>query len=413
MNLDPQSQPFANRAWSHTAAGSCAYELLHRDMGQVSETTRPDRFITIDRRDAGSILHLGSEYSMIGLKAKGKFPKPGTVIRLALKQYPTMAHAEIELTERLALWQERFEFDIDRELACEWRMAIDVDGNLTSYDHAPPGAWRVRVDWAELSADGQLKVIDYKNKPAIDSDSALKSHEQLAGYAYAMSKLAPHVRSRPARLGIYYYQYGVTKVVDVDWPTIDALHERQMARARAKAKLRVIDIVPEPGFGRCQYCDIIGMCPAGSELMSERQAAPTDMEQAKALAKRIFVAEEVVSAGKKALKRFAQEHGNVMIDDDLGYAFKESMSNQVQLKQLIDGLVAEKVELDKVLRVDMDAIKAMAKEHKGVHRLVEANITRAVTGTEFTAVKPKDSKVTVAPTVRERVKKKGKKNEAT
>lgn len=403
-SLDPDSKPFSNRPWSHTSAGACSLELIAKTL-RLPTKGRADRFVTHLRRDEGSALHEAAELQMKALKAKGKFAPSERVVRHVLSAYPHLRSEEARLASKLAMWEERFVFDIDRELACELKLAITADGRTSSYDAPEVGAWRVRIDWAERRADGRLRLIDYKNKPSIDSDGDLKRHEQLAGYAWALGALYPVLRTQSVFFGVYYFEYGVTKEVELQWSEIDRLHARQMARADAKANLRVIDIQAEPGFGRCQYCDYLTDCPAGEALLSEEQTAPASPEQARELAKRVFVATELVKSGREALKRYAQEFGPVAIDADTGYGFKVTESNTANLLKIIEALNHAGIPLAEVMRLDLETAKRAAKDNEVLGLILKEFVTRQPTGTEFGPYRPDKVKAISVSEVRERVKK--------
>jgi hypothetical protein len=413
-HIDPNWQPFKDRSWSHTATQSCSLSLLAAQLDMPS-SGRPDRFTTLVRRDEGSLLHDSAEMCTKLLQSHGKYPTPIKVVRRILEtQYMALRGQEHEqrLAVKLLNWQENFVYDIDRMISCEWKLAIAPDGSTCSYENPVPGAWRVRIDYAEFRPDGGLRIIDYKNKPNIDTEAALKKHEQLAGYAWALGKMLPRLRDyETVTIGIYYFEYGFTREVEITWEEVDALFARQQARFKAKAALRIVDIKPEPGYGKCQYCDYIMECPDGSEMMSNAQSAPVDMETAKALASKVFIMQEILEASKKALRHWVQEHGNVEVSEGLGFGYKVSYENKSNVAAIIAEAKAADIELSDILSLNLAAAKRLAKGKPGeddgnpkMSEILERHVSRVIKGSEFTDYHPEKDEVLTTPKISTKVK---------
>ena len=404
-------KPFKDKSWSHSSASSCPQVLLWRQ-NKFKGSGRPDRIVAIDRRDRGSFLHDAAELSLKTLRTHGKWPVPARVCEHILikggdrgEGYSTMSDVVGELVVKVALFQECFRFSMDDHLGSEWRLCIDPTGQTCSYDDPPVGSWRGKIDWAEISEAGAIRVIDFKNRPAIHPKSELMSHDQLLGYAWMLGCLYPQARKHHATIGIYYFEYGVTDEVEVTWDDVDAAMRRQRAKVNRLAGLKVLDVKPEPGFGRCQYCDHLSDCPEGLSLLDDKTSAPVDKETAVALAKQLFVIDELYSASRAALKRYAEEHGPVAISDDTGYGFVVKTETEINTKLVIAELRAAGKDMWPALRIDKDELKKLIRDDKELQvRIGKHTKTREVT--RFDSYKPKKDNVQATPMVDARVRRK-------
>jgi len=203
----------------------------------------------------------------------------------------------------------------------EMRLAFDTDGNKRAFETesedvpngCPKDGWRGIADYAEV-IDDTLTVLDNKNRPAIFTNAEILEDEQLSGYLDFVRRDLGRTFSK-YRQGIYYYEFGYTQVVDIDAEQIDINVARLKARADHLSTLTLETLVPEPGFGKCQYCDYLQSCDAGKTAMTGGGLTAMDAKQAKELASWVMVEEEKLKSAKTALKIFTGEFGPVELDD--------------------------------------------------------------------------------------------------
>lgn len=421
------SKPFANRAWNQTAAKSCSQELYWIQTQYEPKTVRPDRFIGLDRRNRGSALHDFARLSLHLLFAKGAWPKPEKTLHAVLQSgagkdvqgdavgfmrgpgYSNLWDALGELVPKAVMFHERFTFDADARIGSEHFVAIDAQGQVANYFQVPVGGYHGRIDWAELSAKtaavpNQLRVIDFKNRPAIHPRAELRAHEQLSFYAWMLAKHYPQAREVPARIGIYYFEYGVTNEEEMSWAEIDANVERLLARIRHKVTLKLADIAPEPGFGRCQYCEYISDCPDGTQLLEAKLGAVVDAASAKQAAKTLFVIDELRDAAREALKAYCEEHGPVQVDADMGFGFVTRPEYEKDAKAIAKVLKDAGVDPWTVLKVDGAELEKVVKKKPELEKACDALTRVEREGTLFKAFKPKKDKVIMTPKVSGKVK---------
>ncbi len=406
------NKPFANRSWSHSAANMCSLSLFNQD-GGVPPTGRPDRIVSLDRRDQGSFLHDSAYTCMRLLKSRKQWPVARKVVDLLLNKGP-YTHLAVhvgELIRKIDLFQKKFRFNGEFVLTNGGEMPICVtaDGNVVAYDNPPPGAWRGRIDWPEMDVTNQLRIIDYKNRPAVYPKAELIENGQLSGYAVALSRLYPQVRERPLLQGIYYFEYGITDEVEISWAQADENFAIEMSKVRHKTSLTVDLIRPEPGFGRCQYCDYLNSCPEGLSLLDDKQSAPVDDESAKSLGRKIFVVGEVYDAGRKALKKYVDEHGPVRLDEETGYGNVVGEEKEYDVKEIARVLKTAGQDPWSVLRIDSKSFKELLEVLEGNEETKQtAQALRACIKvrerTDFKEFKPKRKKVREAPKVTGKVR---------
>lgn len=421
-------RPFATRAWNQTAAKACAQELYWLQTQYEPKAVRPDRFLGLDRRNRGSGLHDFARLALHLLFAKGVWPNTERTLRAVITSgggkdvpgdglgfmrgagYNNLWDALGELMPKAQLFVDRFVFNADDRIGSEHFVAIDDAGDVANYFEVGPGGYHGRIDWAELSpknaaVPNQLRVIDFKNRPAIHPRAEIIAHEQLSFYAWMLAKHYPQARAVPAKIGIYYFEYGVTNEEEVPWDVIDANVGRLLARIRHKQSLRVIDIAPEPGFGRCQYCDFVGDCPDGTKLTEGKLGAIVDKASAEQAARSLFVLDELRDATRKALKAYCEENGPVMTSDDTGYGFMKQTEYVKDAKAISSILKKADIDPWRVLKIDGNELDKITKNDKDLAAACEAHIKVDRDGTTFKAFKPKkDSKVITTPKVRGRVK---------
>lgn len=425
---DTEFKPFAERAWNQTSAKSCSQNLLWLAQGYVPEHVRPDRLVAVDRRNMGTALHDFARLSLHLLFERGKWPNVERTLHAVLARgggrdtqddpmgymrgpgFQGLLDVVGELLPKARMFQERFEFDADARIGSEHFVAVDAEGDVASYFDVPKGGYHGRIDWAEMAPKSaakpnQLRVIDFKNYPAIHPRAEIRAHEQLSFYAWMLAKHYPQVLKQPARIGIYYFEYGVTNEEELTWAEIDANVERLMARIRHKRALRIVDVRPEPGFGRCQYCDFIGDCADGKAMLDNKLGAIVDNESAKQAARSLFVIDELRKATSEALKAYCKEHGPVRIDGDAGYGFVSKSESEYDVKGIAKLLKDNGVDPWQVVRIDKDALDKATKDSEVLQKAVQTLVRVSRDGTTFKAFKPKDeSKVVATPKVRGRVK---------
>lgn len=425
---DTEFKPFATRAWNQTSAKSCSQNLLWLAQGYEPKEVRPDRFQGVDRRNRGTALHDFARLSLHLLFERGKWPHAEKTLHAVLARgggkdgpgdpmgfmrgpgFNNLMDVIGELLPKAVMFQERFEFDADARIGSEHFVAVDGDGEVASYFDVPAGGYHGRIDWAEMAPKSapkpnQLRVIDFKNYPAIHPRSELRAHEQLSFYAWMLAKHYPQTRKVPARIGIYYFEYGVTNEEELSWDEIDANVERLMARIRHKRGLRIVDIAPEPGFGRCQYCEFIGDCAAGKDLLDNKLGAVVDAESAVKAAKSLFVIDELRKATLDALKEYCKEHGPIRLDGDAGYGFVSHAETEYDVKNVAKTLKDSGIDPWQVMRIDKEALAKITKDNEVVDKAVKLYMKVSREGTTFKAFKPKDeSKVVTTPKIKGRVK---------
>jgi len=410
--------------WSHSRASACARALYMDKVLGAPREQRPERFLAIDRRDFGSCLHLGAEKMLNALVKFGFWPDPALVAQQCLvhevrgiRPYFHLADAVGEIEARMRLFQERFRCDWDADpaqrnelvraqtLGSEMKLAVDGQGRPCAFKTreemiddgdevtettvpCPEDGWRGIIDYAESIDEEELLIVDFKNRPALFSPGELRADEQLSGYVDLVRKHFPQYKR--FRYGIYYFQFGYTQIADTTEEQLQANVARLHARANFKQTLTKEQIGPEPGFGKCQYCDWIASCEAGKSFIVGGQLAPTDADQARQLAAWVMVTKEKVKAADQALKMFAAEFGAITLDDktQMGYSvnlegeeYDKDMTLRI-LKQLIDqGQV--KAKLSDYTSIKTTDVKDLAKRKDVYDALAPARSYKADMKFEF------------------------------
>lgn len=321
--------------WSYSRATSCARALYMEKVLKAPPEPRPERFLEIDRRDLGTVKHMGAEIMLKTMVGGKPWPDAREVTDFCVKNYIHLTPAAAEIEADLDNFQKRFRCEwgmdpVERDvlirntmLGSEMKLAIDANDKPCAFDTCPSEGWRGIVDYAD-AFEGTLTVIDFKNRPAFFSDSELRVDEQLSGYLHLVMCQYPGQYDTFV-VGIYYFMFGYLQLVELTHDEVMANVRRLHARARVKESLTKDQIGPEPGFGKCQYCDFLTTCDAGSEYMVGGQLAPTDADQARKTSEWAMVMEEKLKAAKKALQMFTAEHGPITLDDKtmVGYALKD------------------------------------------------------------------------------------------
>lgn len=391
-------EPVLHGPWSHSRANSCSLALYKEKVLKAPIEPRPERLIAIDRRDLGRAMHEGMD-TQLGAVVRGRdWADPKTLARDLIGEYPHLAPEVDEVERRLALFRERFRMSRDMDwqdrdsvirnhmLGNEMRLAIDGQGNPCSFDDCPPDGWRGIVDYAEDDGEGTLLIIDGKNRPAIHTRSEVEGHEQLSKYLVLVAQRYPG-RFTKFVAGIYYFEFGHTQLVPMDWDRVQDNWRRLQARAAHKESLDEDKIEPEPGWGKCQYCDYLESCPAGRQAIEPSLMVPTDAKSAEAAAKWLMVTDEKVKAVRTALRAYTQEHGPVMLDDatGVGYSVKETVEYDKNLSlRILKTLIADgKVDgkLSDFTSLNKRAVTKVAKK-KEVAEALEPAVERG-TKTDF------------------------------
>jgi hypothetical protein len=321
--------------WSYSRATSCARALWMEKVLKAPPEPRPERFLAIDRRDLGTVLHSGAEAMLKTMVAGEPWPDPRLVTRDCIKSHVHLTPAAVEIEESLTSFAHRFRCEwqmdeVERDslirntmLGSEMRLAIDADDKSCSFDKCPENGWRGIVDYADVNGT-TLTVIDFKNRPAKFSDAELRVDEQLSGYLHLVMCQYPG-QYDTFIVGIYYFVFGHLQLIELTVEEVMANVKRMRARAMVKESLTKDEIGPEPGFGKCQYCDYLQTCDAGSSYMKGGQLAPTDADQAGQTAAWFMVMSEKLRAAKKSLQMFTGEFGPIELDDKtlVGYALKD------------------------------------------------------------------------------------------
>ena len=166
---------------------------------------------------------------------------------------------------------------------------------------------------------------------------------------------------------------GVTQIIEVTSEEIDENFTRTAAQARHKESLTIEQIAPEPGFGKCQYCDYIGSCEPGGKAVEPGMLVPTDMASARDVGRWLIVNEEKVKAARGALRAFTAEHGPIVIDE------QTSIGHALSDKSDYDKVAVLKILKEKGLKttdfVNLDK-RALAKVSDEVAKALEPTITR-------------------------------------
>lgn len=369
--------------WSHSRATACALALYKDKVLNAPPEPRPDRLMAIDRRNFGHLLHGGADEMLGSVITNGTWPNIEDLGHRLLLKYPELIDMTPEVMRRLELYRRVFRVEkgmdeVERDallrtrmIGHEMRLAVDADGSPCSFTDCPPTGWRGIIDYAEDEGEGRLLILDNKNQPYVFKDHELRDHEQLSGYLDLVLKHYPGQFQAPYRVGIYYLEFGYTQIVEIDDEQLQKNLSRLRARALQKESLAKDEIGPEPGFGKCQYCDYLASCPSGKELMTGGELVPTDEGQARELGARVMVWEEKVKQARDALRAYTAEHGPVVLDDQtfIGHSLSRTGVKYDKDKTLraLKGLIASGVvsgRLSQFTSLNLAAVKAAAKSEE-------------------------------------------------
>lgn len=394
--------------WSYTRASACARALYMEKVIKAPPEPRPERLIGIDRRGLGTVMHEGAEVILKLIIANKPRPNFRDLCHELLRSHLHLSSATGLIGEKLQLFSQTFRCDWnmdeverdtiirERVLGTEMRLAVDAHGQPCAFDKCPADGWRGIVDYAE--SDGEtLTIIDHKNRPAMFSKAELLADEQLSGYAHLVSCHFPD-QFKAYRIGIHYFEFGYTHVIDIDEDRLESNVFRLQARASAKEVLTKDDIGPEPGYGKCQYCDYIGSCDAGCDYMIGGELAPVDDEQARQTAAKFLVEKERQALRRDALKNFTGEHGEIVLDDktEVGFHLKtdgvtyEKDKTLRILKKLIDDGKLKGMQLRDFTKLDSELVKKVAKSEAIYEALASARSPKV--DTKFDFYRPKKAR---------------------
>lgn len=349
--------------WSYSRATSCARALLMEKVDHAPIEPRPERFLSLDRRALGKCLHEGADVMLRTVGSGEPWPNVKELTqRLLTKRegdsvpYAHLSAEAAEIESRLDLFASSFCMERDMTLAerdarirnnmlgCEMNLAFDAAGGKVPFFKCPPDGWRGVVDYAEDAGNRTLKIIDGKNRPAMFTRGELLVDEQLSNYAWLADREWPN-QFDTFIVGIYYFEFGITQTVELSREQMEANVHRLRARAELKAAMPRESVVPEPGFGKCQYCDYLASCPAGQEAMKGGKFAPTDMDGARRLAEWVMVNEERLKDARKALQTFTAEFGPGELDDKTQFGYAVSR----------DGVEYDKNQTLRIIKGQIDA----------------------------------------------------------
>lgn len=400
--------PVLHGPWSYSRAVSCSQKLSWEKVDRLEPTGRPSDISGTDRRALGKAKHVGAEIMLQGMLKKGKWPIPRKVASYVLRQegYRHLSEFVGTIGVDLERFTEELRFDPGLMLGSELELAIDGKGESCNFWECPEDGWRGITDYAQMGE--MLEITDYKNRPATFSKDELRRDMQLSKYAFLTAVLYPQARDvDKASLGIYYFELGIHQQVEVTWGQIDENFARLQAMAKHKEKLLGEEIVPEPGWGKCQYCDYLMKCDGGQAIMDTKKV-PADNESAIRMAKMLFVMEEKVSSMRKALNARTAEHGPVLIDNDTGYGHEVCEEKSYDVRAIAKKLKAAGQDPFDVLRVGAAELKKAAGRDKALFESIEEDIT-VTKKTTFKSYRPRKKEAVKIETksVKARVKGKG------
>lgn len=423
------AKPFSDYVWSYSSATSCSLQLLWKRRRVQPSARRANSEESESIRAMGSAMHDFARLSMLTLMKTGQWPRADKVAAAVLKSgdgreldgdqmafmrgpgYRIIAHRIDEIIESGMLFFERFRFNVDDMIGIEKSFGVGPDGKPCGYKQTPPGGIRGRIDWVELSApkDGiasKLRVIDFKNRPAIHADEELRSNEQLSIYAYAMASHYSRSLDSPSSQGIYYLRIGAQKEVSVPWELTTRNVERLMAKIRFKSGLEEKEIKPEPGIGKCQYCEYLVDCPEGRRLIDSEGGVPRSPDTAKDLAKSLFVVSELQGAAMEGLKEYCKENGPVQIDNGTVYGFRLKETRTANIAKVLDAARASGLDVNDLLSINMKSLKSKMKQHEDFADLIEkTGAIEKSTATEFSSYNPETTNFMTPDDMKERKRK--------
>jgi len=424
------NKPFSDYVWSYSSATSCSLQLLWRRRNVSPSVKRADAEESEIRRNMGSAMHDFARLAMMTILKKGAMPRPDKVAWAVIRSgggkekhddpmsfmrgpgYRNLVDRAGDIIDKGALFIDRFKFNADDMIGVEKPFGVDLAGNPYGYNLTPPGGVRGRIDWVELSSPGggtagQLRVIDFKNRPAMFSDGELKSNEQLSTYLWAMASHYPRARDSMPTQGIYYFQLGTQREVSIPWETVDKNFKMVTERIKLKKNMLEKEILPEPGSGKCQYCEYIVDCPEGKSLMESEGGYPSNPSAAKKLASGLFVLSEVTKAAESGLKDYCRENGPVQIDNGTVYGYTLKHSDVADVEKVISASSKFGLDLKDVLSVNMRAVKSLMKKNEDFANEIEK--TGAISksqSTVFDVVNPNKNSILTSEEIPKRKKSK-------
>jgi len=395
--------------WSYSRATMCSRAMYKRYVTRAPPEPRPEEFFDIDRRAFGSILHECADDMIKGLVKNGGWPDVKKMVNHHLtlvdehgeRPFFHLLSETAEIERRMQLFVHNFRCDWDMDLHArdellihnilgnEMKLGLTLDNKPCSFDDCSIDGLRGFVDYAEEDGD-TLVIIDFKNRPAIFSKAELLRDEQLSCYLHLVD-CHEHHRFKKFVVGIYYFEFGYTQLVDIEPEQVHENVDRLRARARVKESLEIKQIGPEPGFGKCQYCDYLASCEVGKESSENSRLVAMDKNAARELAQWLLVEEEKLKAVKKSLNKFTAEFGPIELDDktqvghslsDTGFDYDKKQTLRVINKLLARGEVEGS--LSDFVNLNTQAVKKLTKKHDDVL----SGVRKPVSKTKFEFFRP-------------------------
>lgn len=373
--------------WSHHRATSCPMALKLRQKKVPPDERARDG---VSRRDLGSARHEGARLLMKGYLWKKQWPNLDKVMAVVNRRWPSVADAIPQTQQSLKAFTENLQFSAENVIGNEMKIAIDGNGNECGYEKkskenpggCPLDGWRGKIDLAEVS-DGHAVITDYKNQMNILPKSQLRQHEQVAGmYPTLLRRAYPSIKT--FTVGIYYLEYDFHQLVEVTDEEVQANFDRLRRRRDRLLGLAEKEIFPEPGPGRCNFCDYLEACPIGKDYLDKGGPYKiTTPEQALKAAQALEVNEQRVKALKEAVQVWVKQNGNIELEPGVVRGYQKTNTkdwNKQKLKVLADRHEKDILEL---VNVDSDKANRFIKKHK----VKIEDVCLLGNGTRFTSFK--------------------------
>lgn len=343
---------------SNSRACACPMNLKLKQL-EVPEEARMRT--GVNRRDLGSARHKAIELMVKFYIWKRKWPPLDKVLKQIHKMWPDVAMVSAETEEKMMLFQENFQFTPENCIGSELKLEIDDNGLSRAYtprdsrDGPTDGANGI-VDYAEASGDTAV-VTDFKNQMNIWPKSDLSRNEQVCGiYPYLIHKHFP--RYTKFVCGIYYIEYGFHQLVELELDQVIENYNRLKSRWDRLTSLKADEIFPEPGPGRCNFCDWLEACPLGKDFMDT--SGPWKIstpEEALKMARALEVNEQRVKAQKDAVRAWVEQNGNVELEPGIIRGFQKTTKKLWKKKELEELCEAEGKKFSEIVNIDSDKAK--------------------------------------------------------
>jgi hypothetical protein len=380
--MGKQHTPFKIKGpMSHSKATSCPMAIK---LKQKKVKPEPREREGVDRRDLGKARHEVAKLLIKGYLARREWAPIHKVVAHITKRFPATAEMVGETELKMQAFTENFQFTPENVLGYEWELAVDGDGNECNYKKCPEDGWRGILDYAEAEGD-TAHITDFKNQMNIMPKSELGVHSQVAGvYPFLINQAFPQITK--FKVGIFYLEYEFHQIVDLTLE--EAMENFRLVQSRGLRLLDLKDeeIFPEPGPGRCNYCDWLEACPVGKESVDANGSFKiTSARQALETAKIVEVNEQRVKAQKDALKVWVKEHGNIELDTGIFRGFRETTKRDWNKDKLVELATKHDKDIGDLVNVDKAATERWLKSIK----TPVTEVCSFYPGTEFTSFKEK------------------------